>query len=152
MLQHDHDTAALTRGVIAPDDGRNMTERRDQYIRLRLAPASEAATVAVAFSKAERAAVEKVAEQCGFVTGLAGGGLPGLSTFIRQLGIYASQDEQAQDVDTAIRTAAENAGMTVGEWLRIIVFGACGLSDLELHLSQARAAMEQGLIRPPQGA
>jgi mRNA-degrading endonuclease toxin of MazEF toxin-antitoxin module len=105
--------------------------KRSSPVRVRLVPATEGAPIEVVFSDDERAEVEQVS------------GDLGISTFIRNLGVFAAQDEPGQTPAELIQAGAASAGMRVGEWLRIVTLAAIGYSDLAKHIEHARASLEK---------
>lgn len=120
--------------------------KRANQLRIRLAPRTEPkSTVLVLLTEEEREVLAKAAAANGYGAGDDTGGGPGLGTFLRLLGVYASQDDEHTPND-AIRLAAARSGMEPGEWLRTVALGAVGYYELEQQVGAAREALAAGQI------
>jgi hypothetical protein len=118
--------------------------RRERFVRVRLVPSHLGNATQVKLTEDEYEAIVKGAQELRLE----------LSTFLRELGVAAAQDHHAQaarDVTgdlfklTVIERAADEAHMTVSEWLRVIAVHALGIGQLGAQMSHALAARVAGL-------
>lgn len=102
--------------------------RRTREITFRLAPPSQANSVEVVLSNAEYGAVERAAK-----------GEP-LGPFVRGLVTAAVAPVDAETAYRAAREHADQSGLTLGVWLRLVVLTSIGeLDSLGEAVTRARA-------------
>lgn len=131
--------------------------RRNQPVRVRLAPPTESAGVEVVLSEAEYAALKEAMERSGYLirpNKPKRSGRLGLSSFVRDIVTFAAWEyvlptgkyyDERLSFEEAIFAAAAAASQGPGEWMRVVSLAAVGASDLEQQVALARAAWERGV-------
>jgi hypothetical protein len=124
----------------APIRSAIMAAKRTSRVMVRLAPGKDTPPDEVRFTPAERLAVEDAMGPCGYTA---------ISTFIRETGVEAarmtvarSHGGQVLDDYQTCKTAAEECGLPLGEWLRLMVLAGVDHNPLHAHMGAAKDYVE----------
>jgi hypothetical protein len=120
---------------------RPMSTKRTARVMVRLAPGKDTPPDEVRFTPEEREAVEDAMGPAGYTH---------ISTFVREVGVEAARATVPRnhprggplDDYQTCKTAAEECGLPLGEWLRLMVLAGVDHNPLHAHMGAAKDFVE----------